>query len=166
MLIHKYSNDDNSLTVEFSNEVLKFMLTECRLSKDLETGGILVGYYNDDLNKAIILKSSRAPIDSKKTKNRFYRGVSGLKKWLSEMWYKERAYYIGEWHFHPFSSSEMSIIDSTQMQSISRDNRINCPEPILFIIGGNPQKKYSTSIYVFTKNIKPLKLNHYESEII
>jgi hypothetical protein len=39
--------------------------------------------------------------------------------WLIELWRKGKADYLGEWHFHPFSSPELSLIDHRQMQDMS-----------------------------------------------
>ncbi|ASA24285.1 Mov34/MPN/PAD-1 family protein [Paenibacillus donghaensis] len=166
MLVHRYKDSRSTLEVEFSDDVLAFMLAQCTLSGELETGGILAGYYDDALNRAVIIKSSAAPIDSKQSRTRFYRGVHGLKDWLNTLWKLEKAYYVGEWHFHPFASSKMSIIDSKQMSSISNNKSMNCPEPILFIIGGNPRTAHSVSISIFMKNKKPLELSEYLPEII
>ncbi|ETT61200.1 MULTISPECIES: Mov34/MPN/PAD-1 family protein [Paenibacillus] len=166
MLVHRYRDIEGNLEIEFSDDVLTFMLAQCTLSGELETGGILAGYYDDALNRAVIIKSSPAPIDSKQTRTRFYRGVQGLKDWLNTLWKLDKAYYVGEWHFHPFASSKMSLIDSKQMNSISNNKSMNCPEPILLIIGGNPRKRYSVSISIFMKNKKPIELNEYLPEII
>ena len=51
------------------------------------------------------------------------------------MWNQGR-YYLGEWHYHPNTSSLPSGIDNNQMIKLSRDKKLNCPEPILIIIGG------------------------------
>lgn len=166
MLVHRYRDVKGKLEVEFSDDVLKFMLEQCNKSGEKETGGILAGYYDDALNRAIIIKSSAAPVDSKQTRTRFYRGVKDLKDWLIALWKLDKAYYIGEWHFHPFSSSKMSIIDFKQMNAISNNKTMNCPEPILFIIGGNPRENHSISISVFMKNKSPLELTEYLTEKI
>ena len=51
------------------------------------------------------------------------------------MW-NQGQYYLGEWHYHPNASSLPSGIDNKQMIKLSRDKKLNCPEPILIIIGG------------------------------
>ena len=51
------------------------------------------------------------------------------------MWNQGR-YYLGEWHYHPNTSSLPSGIDNNQMIKLFRDKKLNCPEPILIIIGG------------------------------
>lgn len=95
MLVHRYRDIESKLEVEFSDDVLTFMLAQCTLSGELETGGILAGYYDDERNRAVIIKSSAAPADSKQTRTRFYRGVQGLKDWLNTLWKIDKAYYVG-----------------------------------------------------------------------
>ncbi|POR28652.1 MULTISPECIES: hypothetical protein [Paenibacillus] len=163
MLVHKYKDIESGLEVEFCEEILAFILAQCSSSGYLETGGILAGYYDDALKKAVIVKSSAAPRDSKYTRTRFYRGIEGLKEWLDSLWKVEKAFYLGEWHFHPFSSSKMSTIDSKQMISISSNRSMNCPEPILLIIGGDPTSHYSMSISVFIRGKPPIDLRDYSS---
>lgn len=104
--------------------------------KSVETGGIIIGYYTASLQKAIITELSDAPIDSKAGYNWFYRGIKGLKKLLADKWTKRGEYYLGEWHLHPNSSPNPSIIDIKQMKKNARNKEFNCPEPVLLIIGG------------------------------
>jgi hypothetical protein len=123
MLLHRYRNPELGLEVEFEENILIEMLNECRSYGKYETGGILAGYYDDSLKKAVIVRGSIAPKDSRHMHTRFHRGIKGLKSWLKEKWDEEKAYYLGEWHFHPFSSS-----------------------------GGDPNNAYSVSITVFNSN--------------
>lgn len=99
--------------------------------------GVLFCEYTVSLQKAIITELSDAPIDSKAGYNWFYRGIKGLKRLLADKWTKRGEYYLGEWHLHPNSSPNPSIIDIRQMKMNARNKEFNCPEPILLIIGGN-----------------------------
>ncbi|MNH84974.1 hypothetical protein D3C73_374080 [compost metagenome] len=166
MLVHRFKDRESGLEVELSEDTLKCMLSHCSLFGELETGGVLAGYYDDTQKKAVILSSSTAPTDSQHNRTRFYRGVEGLKEWLSNLWQKEKAYYLGEWHFHPFSSSKMSSIDVKQMNAISTNQLMNCPEPIMIIIGGDPKQKYSVSVSLFMKGKETIQLKEYKAEYI
>ena len=84
---------------------------------------------------ANILQITPPPKNSKHARCNFHRGSDGLKKLLDTMWNQGR-YYLGEWHYHPNTSSLPSGIDNNQMIKLSRDKKLNCPEPILIIIGG------------------------------
>ena len=95
--------------------------------------------YNINLSKEAYEKMlcycNKAPKNSKHARCNFHRGSDGLKKLLDTMWNQGR-YYLGEWHYHPNTSSLPSGIDNNQMIKLSRDKKLNCPEPILIIIGG------------------------------
>lgn len=166
MLVHRYKDVNENYEVIMDDGVLQQLLHWSAGSKKLETGGILAGYYNDELNKAFIIQGSDAPKDSKHMRYTFYRGVKGLHEWLEMIWEKEKAYYLGEWHFHPYASSKRSSTDNKQMCHIAKDISYHCPEPILLIIGGNPNEKYSISVTIFRNNEKNIELNNYSSEII
>lgn len=74
-----------------------------------ETGGILLGYYDFNIQAVIIVKGLSAPFDSKASTSFFERGTQDLDIAVREA--SERTAniisYIGEWHSHPpmFSSS-------------------------------------------------------------
>ena len=91
-------------------EVLQKMLSFCQKVGNLETGGILVGYYNRCHDCAIVIDCSKPPQDSKLERYNFYRGIKGLQKWLNKLWnLGRRRYYLGEWHFHPFTDPKPSV---------------------------------------------------------
>lgn len=103
--------------------ILIEMLNECRSYGKYETGGILAGYYDDSLKKAVIVRAvSHRRIQGTCILDSIVES-KGLKSWLKEKWDEEKAYYLGEWHFHPFSSS-----------------------------GGDPNNAYSVSTTVFNSN--------------
>lgn len=123
----------------------------------IETGGIIIGYYTVSLQKAIITELSDAPIDSKAGYNWFYRGIKGLKRMLADKWTKRGEYYLGEWHLHPNSSPNPSIIDIKQIKSNARNKEFNCPEPVLLIIGGNSLAVKISVTLLFEGKIYSLK---------
>lgn len=128
---------DNSqiYNINLSKEAYEKMLCYCNKAYPYETGGILIGNYSCDQTIANILQITPPPKNSKHVRCNFHRGSDGLKKLLDTMWNQGR-YYLGEWHYHPNTSSLPSGIDNNQMIKLSRDKKLNCPEPILIIIGG------------------------------
>lgn len=127
---------------------MKRVIKLCIKSGSYETGGVLAGYYTDELDCAVITNISEAPKDSKSGRTWFNRGVHGMQNWLNRLWYKDR-YYLGEWHFHPYSIPVPSSTDIQQMKSISASPLYHCPEPVLLIIGGNPSGQWTARCYTF-----------------
>ncbi|QSX23902.1 Mov34/MPN/PAD-1 family protein [Priestia megaterium] len=122
----------------------------CHSALPNETGGILIGYYTDECNLAVITKIIKAPSDSKSGPTWFYRGTYGIKQKLDALWKDKKQFYIGEWHYHPNSSSKLSYQDIKQMTSIANSPSYSCPEPILLIVGGD-FLSWEKSVYVFPK---------------
>ncbi len=101
-----------------------------------ETGGILVGRYDDDHRVATIEEVTGAPADSLAGPNWFVRGTKRLAELLAQRWRSAyRTYYLGEWHHHPARVVEGSTDDFEQMASIAEDDAYRCPEPVMLIAG-------------------------------
>lgn len=146
-----FKSANNHYFVEISIKSLNKIKEECIKAKEKETGGILIGNYSEDKNIAIIKSITGPPKDSKNSKNSFIRGVDELMDLLDSKW-NLNEYYIGEWHFHPNSSSKPSFIDNIQMKKLSIDKHLKCPVPILLIMGGNQFKGWKLSVNVYKKN--------------
>lgn len=149
---------DRRFGLRLPEGVLKHVLDECERSNDLETGGIVVGYYSPDLHCAVVTDISGAPCDSRRTRSSFFRGLKGLQRWVDRLWKrKHRHYYLGEWHFHPSGSPSPSATDSKQIAEIAASEMYHCPEPLLLIIGGNPATGFRGAAYVYIEEEKSLQ---------
>lgn len=145
--------------VSFEVTIFEKMLYECMTASCNETGGILWGMYSDNLDNAVVTGFSKAPSDSISSRFSFKRGVIGLQQLLQSLWKKtNREYYLGEWHFHPFSSSTASSTDTRQMFVHANNRELQCPEPIMIIIGGDPCCDWSVNITVYTQEGKEFNL--------
>ena len=72
---------------------------------------------------------------------------------LDSFWKKDQ-YYIGEWHFHPYSSPFPSATDLQTMHSLSEEEYLHCPEPILIIVGGKPSAwAYHVSVFASGRQV-------------
>lgn len=147
-----FRSDCGRYGVSFQHLLLDKMLHECRKAGHNETGGIIWGKYNANWDDASITGFSPPPSDSKMGRFSFKRGIAGLQTRIQSLWQKkEREYYLGEWHFHPFSSSSASSTDRQQMFAHAQDLNLQCPEPIMIIIGGDPSHVWSVNIAVYTR---------------
>jgi len=132
-------------------EILHF----CRQIGNRETGGILIGRYTDSLDLAIVHQVTGPPRDSTAGRTWFRRGMAGLQSLLLDRWRKARDYYLGEWHLHPGSPPNPSSDDAAQMKKISSAPEYQCPEPILLIVGGDPQGEWTISVHVYPRGEPP-----------
>jgi len=128
---------------------MKIILELCKRAQNQETGGILVGAYNENFSVAVATRATEPPSDSRAGNAWFRRGISGLKYLLDRLWQTKREFYLGEWHFHPFAEPEPSSTDLNELRKIAKTGAYSCPEPVMLIIGGDPQKKWSARAFVF-----------------
>ncbi len=127
-------------------------------SGDTETGGILVGFYTETLDCAVVTAVSGPPADSQRARSWFARGIRGLQRWLERLWRTEGDYYLGEWHVHTGAAPDPSPRDIEQMQQIAPSELYRCPEPILLIIGGDLRRHGNARAFVFPRGQDPVEL--------
>lgn len=143
---------DGKYGLRVPSRIMKKMQHLCKKANNVEVGGILVGYYNRRHDCAIVTNCSGPPRDSECGKSFFYRGIQDLQHWLIRSWnLRQRRYYLGEWHFHPSANPTPSSVDMKQMKSNAESKSYRCPEPVLFVIGGNPDKNYACVSFVYIK---------------
>jgi integrative and conjugative element protein (TIGR02256 family) len=158
MTIKHYKDHLDRYTVSLSESTIKSMLSWCKKASGMETGGIILGRYSDDLKRAEISRVLGPASDSSSGRTWFIRGIRGLNRLLRMLWTLRKDYYLGEWHYHPNASPRPSLIDIAQLKVIARSESYNCPEPILIIIGGDPQGEWAVSINVFLRSGEPIIL--------
>lgn len=68
-----------------------------------ETGGILLGYYDFNVDAVVVVDALAAPADSQASAAFFERGVEGVMEYVAEVGRRTAniVRYIGEWHSHP-----------------------------------------------------------------
>ena len=68
-----------------------------------ETGGVLLGYIDFNVNSIVVVDALSAPPDSEGSMISFERGVAGLAKSVEEASRRTAGVvgYVGEWHSHP-----------------------------------------------------------------
>ncbi len=134
------------------------MTSLCRKAKRSETGGILAGRYSEGHDCAVVTEVTGPPPDSRSGPTWFKRGVRGLQQLIERLWGQGRAYYLGEWHYHPYGPPNPSKADVAQMTEIASSNGYSCPEPLLLIIGGDPKMGLEIKVFVFQRGEGYLEL--------
>ncbi|MBU2329202.1 MAG: Mov34/MPN/PAD-1 family protein [Alphaproteobacteria bacterium] len=122
------------VVVKLTEQAIAIINRQALDSKLNETGGILIGRYQDDGNTAVVTGATARTVDSSSGRAWFSRGVTGLKELLRERW-QHGEYYLGEWHSHPGGSPDPSGNDFREMRSISLDSRYRCTRPLLIVAG-------------------------------
>lgn len=149
---------DRKFGLSLKESVLLEGINEYVDSTSQETGGILVGYYTPAHDCAVVTALSGPPEDSVRGPRLFERGTKGIQRWISRLWREKRHFYLGEWHFHPGGEPVPSPDDVEQMQNLSKDKKLKCPEPVLLIVAGTFKGGWTTNAYVFPEDQERVSL--------
>lgn len=147
----EFWSEDRRFGLKVSLQTLSQVLELSSGSAPNETGGILVGFYTDAHDCAVVTEASGVPPDWKSGRTFFVRGTSGLQRWLDKLWRKKRHHYLGDWHFHPGGAPVPSLTDEAQIEEIAGDESRKCPEPILLIVGADAASVSDIRAYVFPR---------------
>lgn len=148
--LYRFRSDDGRFGLALPAEVVRRMLAEARAVGGTETGGILVGLYNDALDTACVTMAEPPPTDSIHTRSSFVRGVAGVRARLAHLWKRSvPTYYLGEWHVHPGFSPEKSTDDDATMHRGGLRQAFNCAVPVLVILGGDPAADWSLRAWAY-----------------
>lgn len=148
MKLFKYKN----ITIQFEEKDLLSYVESHLRNKNCETGGMICGYYSENLLNATITEFCKPPKDSVFGRASFLRGVVGTENYFEKKW-KEGQYYLGDWHLHPFSNPTASYQDLQQIEINSKDNKLMCPEPLMVIVGGSDNRDMNVYIFIEGKAI-------------
>jgi integrative and conjugative element protein (TIGR02256 family) len=151
-----FLDTDGEALIEISNSLLTRMRELVRLALPNETGGILIGRYDDSRRLAIVRCLTGPPRDSTMTPTTFYRGVRGIDALLARAW-RRGLYYLGEWHFHPEKRPKASWTDKLQMAEFACTSNMRCPEPILLIVG-HPKAGGRLAGYHYRNGLRRLRV--------
>lgn len=154
----EFWSTDRKFGLKIPEEKMALLIAMCIRAKPHETGGIIIGFYTNAHDCALVTTISRAPSDSHSGRAYFVRGVRGLQRWVDYLWRWKHSYYLGEWHFHPDGPPIPSSTDSRQMKKIANAADYQCPEPILVIISGDPPEEWAVRAYVFPRGKNRIEL--------
>lgn len=105
-----------------------------------ETGGILLGYYDFNVNSVVVVAGMPPPGDSKHSRTGFERGILGVKESVEAAAIRTAGIvgYIGEWHSHPPGhSTDPSRDDLIQLTHLALGMADDGLPAVQIIIGEN-----------------------------
>lgn len=154
----EFWSENRDYGLKIPAEALSRVLELSRRAAPKETGGVLVGYYTEAQDCAVVMEVSAPPPDSKSTRNSFVRGTVGLQGWLNKLWRNERTFYLGDWHSHPGQAPSASLTDIAQLKEIAEDETRKCPEPVALLIGGAAVGANDVGAYVYPRGAGLIEL--------
>lgn len=145
-----------------SGEAYDFMKKECTESEGVETGGVLIGY-RDDEGRYLILKVTKPGPKAIRTKTQFEKDQEYCQKELLEAFDQlgEKGLYLGEWHYHPSGGNEPSGLDIKSLTEIAAQDNYRIDKPIMIIL--SPALDFAITIHDRTGRCVQLPLQVLET---
>lgn len=120
------------------SRAITYLLNERVFSGSIETGGVIVGAWDRQLQVIYVAGFLGAPPDSERSRYGFRRGSSGLSKALDSISATTMGQlgYVGEWHTHPSGHlANLSADDQNFMEEMKELTRLE-DSPALMMVAG------------------------------
>lgn len=129
---------EHGVSVWLSIDAYVEILNLCNAKFPLETGGVLIGFWN---NNDVIITSVVGPGENAThSKNRFVPDQQFHEIQISNNFYASqgRDNYLGDWHTHPDAASYLSEKDRSTLIKIRKNKESNLFTALMLILGTNP----------------------------
>ena len=87
----KYWSADRKFGLRIGDAEVQKLVRFCNRAGDIETGGVLVGFYTENHDCAIVTDLCGPPSDSRSGRTWFWRGIQGLQAWLGQLWTRKNS---------------------------------------------------------------------------
>lgn len=130
--------------VWISEDLISRLLIEAEDKYPFETGGVLMGYWINGGDGAVISHVIGPGPNAKHNRYSFYPDSSYQAKSISNHYAKSerRLTYLGDWHTHPVSENlgVCSHEDMKTLTRIAKSPRARVEKPIMLILAGTPDE--------------------------
>jgi integrative and conjugative element protein (TIGR02256 family) len=123
------------------------IVREVEWSIAAETGGILLGYI-DDNRKAIVTRATGPGVNAQQSPSIFRRDVDFVQSELDRARTElgERGLYLGEWHSHLIADPHPSATDLASLNGIATAYNYLTRSPVMIIAGLDPATHQCASL--------------------
>jgi integrative and conjugative element protein (TIGR02256 family) len=108
---------------------------ESSASKDIETGGILLGYRTTD-GKYVILRTTGPGPKAVRTATWFEKDTEYCQEQIEKTFAElgDRGLYLGEWHYHAIGGNSPSGTDIKSLTEIAEQENYRIDKPVMIIL--------------------------------
>lgn len=139
------------------------MKRESSNSKDIETGGILIGYRTPH-GKYVVRKGTGPGPKAVRTRTRFQRDVEYCQIEIDRAAAEDgpQGQYVGEWHYHAVDNNTPSGVDIKSLKEIAEQDNYLVEHPVMVIFSGSLE--CAITIHDKTGRCVKLPLNIFEGD--
>lgn len=136
--------------VWLSEDVIDEMASEAATAAPNETGGMLLGWENDERNEVVVL-ALIGPGPAASHSPSSFQPDSGWQQAQLDAAYKQSSgivTYLGDWHVHPSGGFGMSRRDRRTMAKTASHADARCPRPLMALLAREPGR-YVLGVWIW-----------------
>lgn len=121
--------------VSILREAYEFAKKESSISKDVETGGVLLGYRTND-GRYVIMRITGPGPKAVRTATRFEKDMEYCQEEIEKTFRElsDKGLYLGEWHYHTIGGNSPSGLDIKSLTEIAAQENYRIDKPIMIIL--------------------------------
>jgi integrative and conjugative element protein (TIGR02256 family) len=127
-----------------------------------ETGGMLLGWVNDDRKEVVVVMVLGPGPLAEHEHVRFRPDAEWQQQHLDDV-YKctdGRVTFLGDWHVHPNGGFGMSRRDRKTMSHIAATPDARCPHPVMALLARTPDDGYRLGAWAWSPSVLPFHAGH------
>ena len=157
----------NNRIVWLYSPVQEFMALEAEAKAPLETGGILMGYFDQPGNVPVILVATGPGSQAVHLRNYYRPDYEFDESQIATIYKKfsKRITYLGDWHVHPAPFAALSYRDKRTLRRIAKCKSARIDKPLMLILSHNDQWEVTIwqgmlyKSYVWTNRLSTVELD-------
>ena len=148
-------------TVWIADTAAAAMTAEATTSHPLETGGMLLGWINEDRNEVVVATVLGPGPAGEHERTRFRPDADWQQRHLDRIYEATdgRVTFVGDWHVHPDGGFGMSRRDRKTMGHTAETPDARCPQPVMVLLAGSADG-YRLGAWTWRPSPLPLHSGH------
>lgn len=130
--------------VWITDQTVAAMTAEAERCHPYETGGMLLGWMNDDRHELVVVTVLGPGPEAEHERVRFRPDADWQQRHLDDTYVRTdgRVTFVGDWHVHPEGGFGMSRRDRKTMGSTATDPDARCPHPVMALLARTADDEY------------------------
>jgi integrative and conjugative element protein (TIGR02256 family) len=156
------ARDDHVATgrLWLSAGVLERMIAEARRTEPLESGGVLLGWHDQDNLELVVARVLGPGLEATHRRTRFSPDGDWHREQIAEAYEASgrTVSYLGDWHSHPGGSSAPSRRDERTARRIARSRSARARRPVMLILPGKADTWRPTAYRFVAQRLQRMKI--------
>lgn len=145
-----------------ADSAVSAMIAEGSRCHPYETGGMLIGWVNDDRNEAVIAVVLGPGPGAEHELVRFRPDADWQQQHLGDLYLRTggRLTFVGDWHVHPNGGFGMSRRDRKTMGHTAAAPDARCPQPVMLLLARTVNGAYRLGAWTWRPSPLPFHAGH------